>query len=236
MLKTIKLYGILGEKFGREFKLDVESPKEAMRLLAVQIDGFEKFMLNAHEHGLCFAVFKGNKSKGRGKKKAAIFDTATGRLITGENIGAEQIDMSTEANVIKIVPRVIGAGGNGVFNTILGAVLVVVGVVVTGLSWGSAAPVGGALIGAGIGMMIGGIAQMLMPKVDNAQDQNQDGNKSNFGFGGAVTTIAQGNPVPILYGQREVGGFIVSAAQYAEDTFSSADAGYTGGTGGGGKK
>ncbi len=231
MLKTIKLYGVLGEKFGREFKLDVESPKEAMRLLAVQIDGFEKFMLNAHEHGLCFAVFKGNKSKGRGKKKAAIFDTATGRLITGENIGAEQIDMSTEANVIKIVPRVIGAGGNGVFQVVLGVVMMVVGY----FTFGATSAYGAALIGAGLGMTIGGISQMLMPKA-STQDQNQDGNKSNYGFGGAVTTIAQGNPVPILYGQREVGGFIINAAQSAEDTFSSADAGHTGGTGGGGKK
>lgn len=73
------------------------------------------------------------------------------------------------------------------------------------------------LIGAGIGMMVGGVAQMLMPKIDNSQDQNQDGNKANFGFGGAVTTVAQGNPVPVLRGRREIGGFIVSAGQYAED-------------------
>ena len=78
-------------------------------------------------------------------------------------------------------------------------------------------PWGANLIGMGIGMMVGGIAQMLMPKIDNTQDQNQDGNKSNFGFGGAVTTIAQGNPVPVLYGQREIGGFIASAGQYPED-------------------
>ena len=84
-------------------------------------------------------------------------------------------------------------------------------------------------------MMIGGIAKMLAPKVDT-EDQNQDGNKANKGFGGAVTTIAQGNPVPILYGQREVGGFIVNAGQFAVDTFSSADAGYTGGGSSGGKK
>ena len=74
-----------------------------------------------------------------------------------------------------------------------------------------------ALLGAGIGMLVGGVAQMLMPKVNNQQDQNQDGNKANHGFGGAVTTVAQGNPVPVLRGRREIGGFIVSAGQYAED-------------------
>lgn len=203
MLKTIKLYGVLGKKFGKEFKLAVESTREAVKALSVQVPGFEQFMLTAHEQGLTFAVFQDD-----------------------ENISEDQIDFETGAKVIKIVPKVMGAGGDGgVINLILGAVMVVVGAW-TGQAW---------LVGMGVGMVAGGVAQMLAPKVD-AQDQNQDGNKSNFGFGGAVTTIAQGNPVSILYGQREVGGFIVNAGQFAVDTFSSADAGFTGGGSSGGKK
>lgn len=192
MLKTIKLYGILAKKFGKEFQLDVENTREAMRALCVQVQGFEHFMLHAHEQGLGFAVFQDE-----------------------QNISETELDMSTSAKVIKVVPRVMGAGG--AVQTIIGAVLVVVGIVVTGMTFGGAAPIGAALIGAGIGMMVGGIAMMLMPKVDNTQDENQDGNKANKGFGSAVTTVAQGNPVPVLYGQREVGGFIASAGQYPED-------------------
>ena len=202
MLKTIKLYGVLGKKFGKEFHLAVESTREAVKALSVQVPGFEQFMLTAHEQGLTFVVFQDD-----------------------ENISEDQIDFETGAKVIKIVPKVIGAGGNGILQTILGAVMIVVGVI-TQQYWA---------VGMGVGMMIGGIAQMLAPKVDT-EDQNQDGNKANKGFGGAVTTIAQGNPVPILYGQREVGGFIVNAGQFAVDTFSSADAGYTGGGSSGGKK
>lgn len=191
MLKTIKLYGILAKKFGKEFRLDVESTSEAMRALSVQVPGFEHFMLHAHERGLEFAVFQDK-----------------------QNISESELNLSTSAKVIKVVPKVKGAGGDGgILNTILGAVMVVVGAVAMyfGQPWGAS------LVGAGIGMMVGGIAQMLMPKIDNTQDQNQDGNKANKGFGGAVTTIAQGNPVPVLYGQREVGGFIASAGQYPED-------------------
>lgn len=195
MLKTIKLYGILAKKFGKEFQLDVANTREAVRALSIQIPGFEKFMLHAHERGLEFAIFQDK-----------------------QNISEKELDMNTTASVIKIVPRVIGAGGgNGVLQTILGAVMIVAGIVVTGMSFGSAGAVGAGLIGSGIGMMIGGVAQMLMPKVDNTQDQNSDGNKANFGFGGAVTTVAQGNPVPVLRGRREIGGFIVSAGQYPED-------------------
>lgn len=209
MLKTIKLYGVLGKKFGKEFKLAVESTREAVKALSVQVPAFEQFMLNAHEQGLAFAIFQDD-----------------------ENISEDQIDFETGAKVIKIVPKVMGAGGNsGVLQLVLGAVLIVAGF----WTGGATSNLGIALIGAGAGMVVGGIAQMLTPKA-NAQDQNQDGNRSNFGFGGAVTTIAQGNPVPILYGQREVGGFIVNAGQFAVDTFSSADAGYTGGGSSGGKK
>ena len=202
MLKTIKLYGVLGKKFGKEFHLAVESTREAVKALSVQVPGFEQFMLTAHEQGLTFVVFQDD-----------------------ENISEDQIDFETGAKVIKIVPKVIGAGGNGILQTILGAVMIVVGVI-TQQYWA---------VGMGVGMMVGGIAQMMMPKMDEG-DQNQDGNRANKGFGGAVTTIAQGNPVPILYGQREVGGFIVNAGQFAVDTFSSADAGYTGGGSSGGKK
>ena len=189
-MKTIRLYGILAKKFGKEFHLAVDNTREAMRALCVQVQGFEKFMIHAHEHGLAFAVFQDK-----------------------QNISETELDMSTSAKVIKVVPKVKGAGGdNGVLQTILGAVMVVVGAVAMyfGQPWGAN------LVGAGIGMMIGGVAMMLMPKIEN-QDQNQDGNKANKGFGGAVTTVAQGNPVPVLYGQREVGGFIASAGQYPED-------------------
>lgn len=215
MLKTIKLYGILGQKFGREFKLDVANTREAMRALSVQIAGFEHFMLHAHEQGLRFAVFLKikNSSNKRGKKRPAIYDHETKRLITGDNIGEEQLDMNTEADTIHIVPRVMGAGGNnGILQLVLGAILIAASFI-PGI--GQAAQV--ALIGAGAGMAMGGVASMLMPKIDTTQDQNQDGNRANKGFGGAVTTVAQGNPVPILYGQREIGGFIISAGQYPED-------------------
>ena len=215
MLKTIKLYGILGQKFGREFKLDVANTREAMRALSVQIAGFEHFMLHAHEQGLRFAVFlkSKNSSNKRGKKRPAIYDHETKRLITGDNIGEEQLDMNTEADTIHIVPRVMGAGGNnGILQLVLGAILIAASFI-PGI--GQAAQV--ALIGAGAGMAMGGVASMLMPKIDNTQDQNQDGNRANKGFGGAVTTVALGNPVPILYGQREIGGFIISAGQYPED-------------------
>ena len=88
------------------------------------------------------------------------------------------------------------------------AILVGVGVFVPGMQWA---------VGAGVGLMLGGATSLLMPTPE-IEGQDPDGNKPSNGFGGAVTTVAQGNPVPVLYGEREIGGFIVSAGIYTEDT------------------
>ncbi|HHH1307693.1 TPA: tail assembly protein, partial [Yersinia enterocolitica] len=38
-----------------------------------------------------------------------------------------------------------------------------------------------------------------------------------YAFGGPVNTVAQGNPIPIGYGERIIGGAIISAGIYTED-------------------
>ncbi|STZ55607.1 Phage-related protein, tail component [Moraxella lacunata] len=188
-MKTIELHGILAKKFGRYFTLDVQSAKEATHALACQIPAFKKFMMESEQLGLRFAVFLGKK---RSQKT---------------NISERELDDITTASHIHIVPRVIGAGGKvmGWLQVIAGAVMVGVGVMTGNFG----------LIGAGAGLLLGGVTSLLMP-TPKLGEMNEDGNRPNNGFGGAVTTVAQGNPVPILYGERDVGGFIASAGIYAE--------------------
>ena len=186
MLKVVQLHGILGKKFGQFFKLDVQTAREATHAIACQNAEFKRFMLESDKLGLKFAVFLGRK-----------------------NITENDIDNVTDTDVIHIVPRIVGSGGS-TFNwlqVVAGAVLIGVGVVM-GFN--------PALIGAGAGLLMGGVAGLLMPTVDMS-NQDPDGNKANKGFGSAVTTVAQGNPVPILYGEREIGGFYASGGIYAED-------------------
>ncbi|WP_323842501.1 MULTISPECIES: tail assembly protein [unclassified Moraxella] len=200
-MKTIELHGILAKKFGRYFKLDVKTAKEAAHALACQIPAFKAFMLDSERLGYRFAVFLGKK---RTQKT---------------NIGEDEIDNITDANLIHIVPKVVGSGGKelGWLQMVVGVALIATGV---GAGFGAgvftAAAMNMGMIAAGAGLLLGGVATLMMPtpKLDPA---NEDGNRPNKGFGGAVTTVAQGNPVPILYGEREVGGFVASAAIYAED-------------------
>lgn len=188
-LKTIHLHGILAEKFGEFFELSVQSAKEATHALSCQMPEFKLFMLQAEQNGMRFAVFADDK-----------------------NIGEDEIEDATGANVIHIVPKIMGSGGKA-----FGWLQVIAGAALVAFSGGLAAPNGLAMIGAGVGLMIGGAASLLMPTPDLGT-QDPDGNRANYGFGGAVTTVAQGNPVPLLYGERDVGGFICSAGIYTEDT------------------
>ena len=190
-MKTIKLHGILAKKFGQFFKLDVQTAREATHAIACQNTEFKRFMLESDKLGLKFAVFLGRK-----------------------NITENDIDNVTDNDVIHIVPRIVGSGGSS-FNwlqVVAGAVLVGVGA----FTFGATTATGAALIGAGIGMFVGGVAGLFMPTVDMS-NQDPDGNRTNKGFGSAVTTVSQGNPVPILYGEREIGGFYASGGIYAED-------------------
>lgn len=190
-MKTIKLHGILAKRFGQFFKLDVQTAREATHAIACQNKEFKRFMLESDKLGLKFAVFLGRK-----------------------NITENDIDNVTDTDVIHIVPRIVGSGGSS-FNwlqVVAGAVLIGVGA----LTFGSTTATGAALIGAGIGMFVGGVAGLFMPTVDMS-NQDPDGNRANKGFGSAVTTVSQGNPVPILYGEREIGGFYASGGIYAED-------------------
>lgn len=190
-VKFIRLYGVLGTKFGRVHRLAVDTPIEAMKALSVIIPGFQRFMLESKERGLTFAVFEGKR-----------------------NLGKDDLPLQANGTDIRIAPIIIGSKKAGIFQTILGAVLVVAGAIaqfVYGQPWGTN------LMMMGGSMMLGGVIQMLSPMQGGLASRQDPDNKPSYAFGGPVNTIAQGNPVPILYGKRRIGGAIISAGIYAED-------------------
>lgn len=195
-LTTIRLYGVLGAKFGRVHKLAVQTSAEAVKALCVNFDGLEDYLMNAKKNGMTFAVFRGKR-----------------------NIGVDDYQNLAGDSDIRIAPIIEGSKKAGVFQTILGAVLVVVGAVVGVLtSWtGIGGVIGTGMVTAGIGMMAGGVYQMLSPQPKGLQGREDPDNKPSYAFGGSVNTLAMGNPVALLYGEREIGGAIISAGIVAED-------------------
>lgn len=193
-LTTIRLYGALGARFGRVHKLAVQTSAEAVKALCINLDGLESYLMNAKKNGMTFAVFRGKR-----------------------NIGVEDFKELAGESDIRIAPVMEGAKKAGLFQTILGAVMIVAGIIVTGMTFGAAGVIGAGMVSAGIGMMAGGIYQMLSPQPKGLQGRDDPDNKPSYAFGGSVNTLAMGNPVAILYGEREIGGTIISAGVISED-------------------
>jgi predicted phage tail protein len=124
----------------------------------------------------------------------------------GVNVGSDEFDLAGTRE-IRIVPVISGSKRGGVLQTIIGAVFIVVGAYF-GQPW---------LVNAGVGMVAGGVVQMLSPQAKGLKGRESGENAPSYAFGGAVNTTAAGNPVGIGYGKRRIGGAIISAGIYAED-------------------
>lgn len=190
MLRDIELGGILGRKFGKIHRLDVRTPREAVQALGALYPKFKKYFMEAHTaHGRVFAFYVGKR-----------------------NIAEVDIDMPAGSQSIRIQPVIQGSKQAGLLQTIVGAILIVVGVLT---SWTG---VGLAIGAAGIGMVAGGVIQMLSPQPKGLSLSGSDTeNQANYAFGNPVNTVAQGNPVGLGYGFREIGGAIISAEITTED-------------------
>ncbi|MEE4148369.1 tail assembly protein [Pseudomonas viridiflava] len=191
-MRTIKLYGVLRKHFGREYTIDVHSVRDAVNALCAMKPGFEKFLRTGEERGLVFSVFCGKR-----------------------NAGAQEFDLQgSDDSEIRIVPLIQGSKQAGLFQVVLGVALVVGGI----FSGGTTTGMGLALLSAGAAVGLGGVVQMLSPTTSaSVSSNNEDGNNPSYGFGGAVTTVAQGNPYPVLYGEREIGGAVESGGIYTQD-------------------
>ena len=167
-------------QFGRRFSLHAATPAEAMRALLLQIHGLREHL----EKGMYQVRFKKQDMS-----EASLQD-----------------DMSqVGGGVLHIVPRVTGAGKWG--QVIAGVALMVVGYFITPYS----GPIGGFMVKMGFAMVVGGVAQLLTktPKMDNLQGNGEKASR-NSSFSNVDNTVAQGSPVPLIYGTCYVGSRVIS--------------------------
>ncbi|QGU15758.1 tail assembly protein [Leclercia sp. 119287] len=195
VMTEIELGGVLGKTFGKKHKRLITTTAEAINALSRTLDGFEKYLNTSKSRGLTYAVFRGKK-----------------------NIGQDDLGFPVTGEVIRIVPVVIGSKKAGLLQTVLGAVLVVVGALgaTIGQAWGGAAW-GPAAMKIGAALALGGVVQMLSPQPTGLASKQDADNRASYAFGGVTNTAAQGYPVPLLYGLRRIGGAIISAGIYVED-------------------
>lgn len=174
------LHGDL-KRFGRRFDLCIKTAAEGLHALYLQLPGFRQRILE-------------------GWYQVRI----AGRDVTPDDVTTRLHEPLPAGAVIHIVPRMEGAKNGGIFQVVVGAALTVVGFAT---SWTG---VGAAVGAAGIAMMAGGVVQMLTPTPKSPSTSHADNGKASVYFSSVDNMIAQGNPVPIPYGEIMCGSRVIS--------------------------
>lgn len=195
MVREIKLYGKLGATFGRLHRFDVASAAEAMRALCVMVPGFEHALLNSQSQGVGYAVFLGKT-----------------------NLSGETLHFPAGQEPIRIAPIITGSKRGGLFQVLIGAALIAASFFVPPAGvLGFSALSAGAVFSMGAAMALGGIVQLMSPQPKGLGTADRPENGASYNFNGPVNTTAQGNPVPLLYGEMIIGGAVVSSGIFSQD-------------------
>ncbi len=140
-------------------------------------------------------------------------DTDNGYQIRIAGRDAGETELSARLNeplengaVIHIVPRLAGAKSGGIFQAVLGAAVMAVAIWMPGVGIMAS----NLLFSLGASMTLGGVAQMLAPRPKTPRTQTTDNGKQNTYFSSLDNMVAQGNVLPVLYGEMRVGSRVVS--------------------------
>ena len=181
-MARVCLHGDL-QRFGRRFSLSIKTGAEAIYALAMQVPGFRQKM-NDGWYQIRIA----------------------GQDVDETSLSARLHEPLPDGAIIHIVPRMAGAKSGGFFQTVLGAALVVASIWMPGLSIVAS----NIMFPLGASMMLGGVAQMLVPKVKTPGVKQTDNGKQNTYFSSLDNMVAQGNALPVLYGDMLVGSRTIS--------------------------
>lgn len=192
-LRTVRLYGPLGKAFGREHRLAIRTPHEAVQALSHTIAGFADFLLTKHHLGY--------------------------KVIAGDPRTIETIHAPVGgSDVVKIVPVVGGAKKGGLGLILAGVALFFGAPIIGGLI--SSTAVGGvvALYGMkiGVALMLGGVISLLSPQRKGGGNARPE-NLPSYSYDGPINTTQQGLPVPVGYGRCIVGSAVISAGLTVDD-------------------
>lgn len=201
-MKTIILHGHLGKLFGRRHSFDVATAAEAVRALVANFPAVEKYLI---------------ETKGVGYRV---------KLHDVPMIDVEEMRHPVSGPTITVTPVIAGAGRSGLGMVLLGSALIAAAFFTGGASIAASGFLAGGLtttfwggiaVNIGVGLVLGGVAQMLAPAPKADAPSERPENQPSYTFSGAVNTTAQGHPVPVGYGRLIVGGAVISAGITTEE-------------------
>ncbi len=195
----ITLHGILGEAVGKQnWKLQVSSVGEAVRAIEILSKRkLFKFLNEKDREGIGYKVLINSRE----------VDSSNISKNDLESINSSELNMFfNDLKSIDIIPVIQGAGKAGSIGAIIvGVILIIVGIIFF-------AATGGTVLMAGIGLVAGGVINLLSkpPKSDDFREIG--GKKTSYLFSGPQNITREGGPVPVGYGRLIVGSQVLSAS------------------------
>lgn len=195
MIVKVIFHGILKKLCPDEYVVDANTPAEAIRGVTNQLR--DKLIRKDGQRFICLV-----------KECSRDID----------------LNSCLRTEELNIYPSFCASGGNtaskpGLMNTIVGAIIVAIGAVLTLVPGAQAAGV--FLMKAGAVMMIAGaLTYALSPKMDTAHSSNNPESSKTFGNSGNTTKI--GTRIPIGYGTYKVAGQYLSINTESIDTRNGA--------------
>lgn len=171
MIRDIILYGEARKLFGKKYRLDVESPAEAIKALSMMVDGFREWLLKNKDEKFVVTV-------------------------NGKSIEESMLTARGEGDITIRVASIRARKGGGVFGIIAGLALIAF-TWWSPFTWVAASQ--STLYAVGAGLVLSGAAMMLSPQLKPSDDKD-DGKLKSHTFG-IQQNSGQGDPVPVVYGE-----------------------------------
>lgn len=213
-MKTIRLYGSLGDKFGKVHKLNVHNPVEAIKALSANFPEFRQELLNNNQV-IGYKIYSGASDRSYPDGICLPAD-GTIRIVpiiqgSGKSFGMILVG-------VFLIWATGGLAWAGMGTGLLG------GAGATGAAAGTAAALGtvsttgavtlttlGSVVSSiGVGLVLSGVSSLLYspPKLQTAAQVEQN---PSAAFNGPINVARQGNPVPLAYGKIMTGSVVISA-------------------------
>lgn len=202
MLTKVKLYGVLGKKFGKEHSFDIEYPAEAINALLANYPTLEKELINL-KYGV--KVLRDDQP---------IYEPV------------HFIDPIVGEGEIKIIPIIAGADSGDWLMIVAGVLLVVVAwwiapavggafgsFMESGILAADAAITWGEVVAyVGMALVFTGVSNLLFrpPEADDTEEKS-------YSFSGPINRAKPGEVVPIGYGTLWIGSQVISGSLTNDD-------------------
>jgi predicted phage tail protein len=242
-MRKVYLEGALGEKFGSEWNLAVNSPAEAMQAIAAQRSGFKQFLLEG-ENIQGYDVLVGDEQIGveecyisnpsmnqsytfvpviAGSKNSMLMIIAGIALIwmTGGFAAFGMGGMAAGTGAIAPGALMTATQATTLGVSLTSGATLTMAQSVTLANLAAAGTAGGmAMAGAsylGMGLLLGGASMLLAPDVPDGSGATK---AKNYLFSGPVNTVKQGAPIPLIYGRIITGSATVMGSLFTNSSSS----------------